>query len=201
MNNKKDYSNNLASRENFLLLVLQKVIKEYKSLLEYSRRNKPLKVVEILSISSIPGESRFTIQVTHKNSIARLTAAEIINSGYKLNDFSDFHAELICQAAQGRLAQFLKSSEMEPIYKIISTKFDSTIQQCIFTIETKENIRFTRTASQLSSNRDLLLNMSKQDVYDVGYSKGSESILNENTSIYNAKFNAKFNAKYNIKKP
>lgn len=183
MNNKNDYFHNLTPRENFLLSLLNKMIKQYKILIEYSRRCKPLKIVEILSISSVPGESRFTVQVTHKNCIARLSAAEIINTNYKLEDFSDFHAEMICQAAQGRLAEFLKLSEFESIYRITAKKFDSKIKQNMFTIETKENIRFIRTASELSCDKNILLNMSKEDIYDVGYTQGSESVMNEKISF------------------
>ena len=71
MNNKQDYANGLTPRENFLMSLLNRAIKEYKALLEYTRRSKPLKIVEILNLSTIPGETRFIIQVTHKNCIVR----------------------------------------------------------------------------------------------------------------------------------
>lgn len=186
MNDKQDYPS-LTPRENFLMSLLNKVTKEYKKLLEHTRRSKPLKIVEILNLSAIPGETRFTIQVTHKNSIVRLSAAEIISSNYDLNDFSDFHAEMIRQAAQGKLIDFLKLSEKEPTYKIVSKRFDAKMQQYIFTIETKEHIRFTSTAEELSLDKNLLSNIGMQDIYDIGYTHGAESILKERVSLLLAK--------------
>ena len=186
MHDKQNYSN-LTPRENFLISLLNKVIKEYKTLLEHTRRSKPLKIVEILNLSTIPGETQFTIQITHKNSIVRLSAAEIINSNYNLKYFSNFHAEMIRQAAQGKIIEFLKLSEKEPLYKIISKRLDSEIQQYIFTIETKENIFFTRTAEELSRDKNLLSNISMQDIYDIGYTQGAESILKEKASLLLAK--------------
>src|SRR5438477_3792354 len=108
MNNKQEYFNEPSFRENFLISLLNKIVREYKALLEHVHRNKPLKIVEILYLSSIPGETKFTVQITHKNCIVRLSAAEIIKTNYDLNDFSDFHAQMICQAAQGKLIEFLR---------------------------------------------------------------------------------------------
>jgi hypothetical protein len=187
MNDERNYSNDLTRRENFLISILNRVIKEYKTLLEHTRRSKPLKIVEILNLSTIPGETQFNIQVTHKSCIVRMSAAEIINSNYNLNDFSDFHAEMIRQAAQGKLIQFLKLSEKEPAYKIISKRFDAKMQQYIFTIESKENFRFTSTAEELSMDKNLLSNIDMQDIYDIGYTQGAESILKEQTSLLLAK--------------
>jgi hypothetical protein len=183
MTDKQNYSSNLTPSEDFLMSLLNRVIKEYKTLLEHTRRDKPLKIIEILNLSTIPGETKFAIQVTYKNSIIRLSAAEIINKNYNLNDFSDFHAEMIRQAAQGKLIEFLKLSEKGPIYKIVSKRFDAKAKQYIFTIETKENICFDSTAKELSINRDLLSNIGMQDIYDIGYTQGAESILNEKSSL------------------
>ena len=179
MIDKSNHSNGITPRENFLMSILSKVIKEYKALLEHTRRNKPFKIVEILNLSKIPGETKFTIQVTYKNSLVHLSAAEIINANYNLNDFSDFHAEMIRQAAQGKLIEFLKLSEEEPEYKIVSKRMDTKLQQYIFTIENKNGIRFDNTAEELSRNKNLLSNIGMQDIYDIGYTQGTESILKE----------------------
>ena len=189
MNDKQNYSDHFTSRENFLISLLNKAIKEYKTLLESTRRTKPLKIVEILNLSKVPGETRFIIQVAHKNCILRLSAAEIIGSNYNINDFSNFHAEIIRQAAQGKLIEFLKLSKNEPLYQIVSKRFDTKLQEYIFTIETKENIRFDNTAEELSSNKNLLLNMGVQDIYDIAYTQGTESILKEKVALLLAKQN------------
>ena len=94
---------------------------------------------------------------------------------------------MIRQAAQGKLIEFLKLSEKEPTYKIVSKRFDTKMQQYIFTVESKENIRFASTAEELSRNKNLLTNIGMQDIYDIGYTQGTESILKEKASLLLAK--------------
>lgn len=170
-------------RENFLMGLLHKVVKEYKTLLEQTRRAKPFKIIDIAQLSAIPGETEFVIQIANKNCVLHLTAAEIISASYNLDDFNDFHADMIRQAAQGKLVQFLKLAENDPIYKISSKKFDRETQQHIFTIETKEHVLFTRTAEELSKDINLLKNMGVSDIYEIGYTQGSESVLKEKLGI------------------
>ena len=187
--NNPSHSHGLTPRDNFLMSLLNKVIKEYKTLLNHARRSKPLKIVDIFSLSPIPGETQFIIQITHKNCVAHLSAAEIIKENYDLNDFSEFHAEMIRQAAQGKLIEFLKITEKEPRYKIISKRFDVKLQQYIFTIEANDNIFFDSTAEELSRNKNILSNIGIQDIYDIGYTQGSESVLKEKAALLLAKRN------------
>lgn len=171
-------------RENFLLSLLQKVVKEYKNLLELTRRAKPLKIIEIMNLSGAPGETKFAVQFTNKNCILKLTAAEIMCDNYDLNDFNDFHAEMIRQAAQGKLIEFLKiSAEKSSLYKIVSKTFNRELQQYVFTIETKDKLRSTLTAEELSKDKKLLLDMNIEDIYDIGYTQGYESILKEKIGL------------------
>ncbi len=185
--NRNQNSSQLTPRENFLMSLLNKIVKEYKTLLEHTRRDKKFKIVEILNLSTIPGETQFTIQISNKNCILHLTAAEIINSNYNLNDFSDFHANMIQQAAQGKLIEFLKLSEKPALYKITSKRFDSKTQQYIFTIEDQEQTCFHSTADEISKNKKLLSNISIDDIYDIGYTQGAESILKEKACLLLAK--------------
>lgn len=190
MTSEKDYSNNkLTPRENFLMSLLNKVVREYKALLEHTRYSKPLKIVEILYLSTIPGETKFAIQVKNKNCVIHLAAAEIISNGYNLNDFNNYHAEMIRQAALGKLIEFLNLSEKQFTNKIISKKFDRDTQQFIFTIQSNENNQFTRTAEELSKDKELLASMSFYDIYDLGYTHGSESLIKERTALMLAKNN------------
>ncbi len=183
----KDSPKNTTPRENFLMTLLHKITREYKALLDYTRRAKPLKIIEIKKLSDVPGETEFIIQVTNKNCILKLTAAKIISNDYNLDDFNDFHAEMIRQAAQGKLAEFLKHSHSEPLYKIISKRLDKQIQQYIFTIETPEKKHFIRTASEIAQDNALLKNLSFYDIYDIGYTQGTESILQEKIALLLAK--------------
>lgn len=117
---------------NVFKLFIQRIIKEYKSLAEYNRAAKPLKIIEINHLSSIPGETKLIIQITNKNVTMSLTAAEVISNDFDLNDFTPFHANIIRQAAIGKLVNFLSLSNKEPAYKIISKKADPIKKQFIF---------------------------------------------------------------------
>lgn len=177
----------LTPRESFLMSLLNKVTKEYKLLLDSTRRMKPYKIVEILHLSNVPGESKFAIQITNKNCFMQLTAGEVIANGYELKLFNDFHRKMIQQALQGKLIEFLKISEIEPLYKIVSKKYDRESNQHLFVIETKDHVCMTRTAEEISNDKSLLKNMSLDDVYDIGYTQGSESIIKERLDLLLAK--------------
>ena len=125
----------LSPRESLLMGFLNKIIKEYKALLEYTRQSKPFKIVEISKLSNIPGETEFLIQIANKNYAFRATAGQIIQKKYNLHDFNDFHAEMIKRAAHGSLGKFL---QQKSYYKIVSKRFDREIQQYVFTLETRE---------------------------------------------------------------
>jgi hypothetical protein len=181
------FHNQASVRESFLFALLNKVTKEYKALLDFTRRSKPLKIVDIVELSNIPGETIFTIQLTNKNCILSLKASEIISKKYDLNDFNEFHADMIREAARGKLIDFLKITEKKPCYKIAEKKFDKTLQQYLFIIETKDNVRFRRTADELSNDKNLLLNMDIRDIYDIGFTEGCESILKEKAALLLAK--------------
>lgn len=179
----------ITVRNGFLLSALKKIICEYKTLLESYKRVKPLKIIEITSLSKTPGETKFLIQVTNKNCVLNLTAAEIMQQNYNLDDFSKYHAELIKYAANGKLLEYLKLSDDVPEYKLVSKIIDRENKQYLFTIETKEGTQFTRTANELSKDTQILSNLTINDIFDIGYTQGSESILKEKLALLLVKKN------------
>ncbi len=44
-------------------------------------------------------------------------------------------------------------------------------------------LSFTSSAAKLSKNKNLLANLSLQNLYDIGYTQGIESILKEKTAF------------------
>lgn len=171
---------NFNHRENFLMNLLQKIIHEYKSLLEYTRKINPFKILKILYLSPVPGETRFLIQVSNKDVILKLTAAEIIHDNYDLDGFPGFHADMIRHAAKGSLMEFLKIDHNSYNYKIISKKYDRDHKNHIFTLETTDQLLFNATTEELSKNKDTLNNLKSDDVFDIGYTQATESIIKEN---------------------
>lgn len=188
---KSKYKSNIGVtvREGFLLSALNMIIGEYKALLTSFKRVKPLKVIEIIKLSKIPGETKFLIQITNKNCVLNLTAAEIIQQNYNLDDFSQYHADLIKYAANGKLLEYLKISDDITESRIISKTIDRESKQYLFTIETKEGTQFTRTADELSKDTQILSNLTISDIFDVGYTQGSESILKEKLALLLVKKN------------
>lgn len=159
------------------------VVNQYQSLRNITREAKAFRIIEITKLSALPGKSKFKIQVTNKSSILNLNARSIVNS-YDLDFFSNFHAQLIKKANDGKLIEFLDALVTnEPLFKIASKKFDRASNQFIFTVTTKEKIMFDCTAGELSNNKHVLSNMNFQDIYDIGFTKGTETILNEKTAI------------------
>jgi hypothetical protein len=176
-----------TTRENFLMAIIQKLVREYKILLDQLRGAKPLKIVEIVEISHEPGATQFLMQITNKNAFIQVSAADIISQGYQLHDFNDFHADMVRHAAQGKLLEFLHLSELEPAYKIVSKKMDRDAQQYLFTIRGADKVLFIRSAHEISQDKDLLENLAIHDIYNIGYTAGSESILREKTALLLAK--------------
>lgn len=189
MNNKNARSKNITPREGYLMAMLHKVINEYKFLLNLTRKYKPLKIIEINHLSNVPGETIFSIQITNKNCIAKLSADEIIINQYNLDDFSKFHANMIRHAAKGTIINYLQDTEDLPKYKILSKRMDKEIQQYIFTIEDNNGVRLNYTAYEISRDKNLLANISIQDIFDIGFTQGFESILKEKSSLLLAKKN------------
>jgi len=185
----KNSYNPLTPRESFLMSLLNKVVSEYNKILNYTRGIKPFKIVEIIHLSDIPGETKFLVQITNKHSVLPLTAAELINH-YNLDDFSKYHAELIKQAALGKLIEFLKLSDLkQPKYKIMSKKLNKDIQQNVFIIVDDNQNTMLRTADEISKDKTILSQMAFDDIYDIGYTQGFESIIKEKTALLLARTN------------
>lgn len=170
-------------RENFLLALLNKVIQEYKKLQEEFRGIKPFKIVGINYLSRVPGETQFLVQPAYKNCAIKLTAAEIIGEGYDLKSFSDFHAELIRQAAKGKIIEFLGIREEEPEYRIASKMYSEEHNCYLFKICDRENIQFIRTADEIARDKALFRALSLTDVCDIFYTQGSESVIKEKAAM------------------
>ena len=179
---------NLATPVKTLTGTLISIINKYKKMIYFTKKNTPLKIIEIISLSEIPGESTFIIQVSNKNSIFKMRAATIISEGFDLNLFNKFHAEIIKHAAKGTLIHFLHQEKTnQPKYRIISKKFEHGNDDYLFTIATKNNYQFTCTMNEIISNKKLLQNLHYDDIYDIGYTTGYLSIIKEKNALALAK--------------
>ena len=180
----QENSNQLTPRENFLISMLNKLVLEYKTILNYVRSTKPFKITEIINLSSVPGETLFLIQIKNNSCPLRLTAGQIINDNYDLNNFNEFHAEIIKKAGEGKLIEYLKLAPIQKSkYTIISKKFNKELQQNIFVIEDDKKIKFARTAEEIVKDKQLFNHLSFEDIYNIGYTQGTESIIREKIAL------------------
>jgi hypothetical protein len=179
---KKEFKDFLL-RENFLLALLHKVFQEYKTLKDSIHRVKPFRIVEILKISKEPGNTLFLIKLSHKNCTVKLTAAQIIEQGYSLNDFNDFHADLIRQAALGRLLDFLNLDENKPINRIVSKRLNHEQNEFLYKISNATGIQFVRSANEIVQDNELFQSLNLKEVYDISFTQGYESAINEKINL------------------
>ncbi len=68
---------------------------------------------------------------------------------------------------------------MRPRFKISSKYLDRNGNEYVFILETCENKKIRRTAGEIAKEIDILSNLSFEDIYNVGYTHGIESILKE----------------------
>ena len=83
--------------------------------------------------------------------------------------------------------KYLNLFRLKTFYKIAAKKMDRKTARYYFIIETNDKIRFIRRADELAKDRTVLFNMPKDDIYDVLYTHGRESLLNERDELSLAK--------------
>jgi phosphoserine aminotransferase len=83
----------------------------------------------------------------------------------------------------GKLIDYLKISESNPTFRIVSKRFDKSAQQHIFTLISDKQEHFMRSASEIVSDKNILENLGVSDVYDIGFTQGGESILKEKMAL------------------
>jgi len=163
---------------------MYKILGECKALIERRKKSNLLKIIEIKKLSSIPGESEFLIQVTNKNSVFTLKANNIFTDGYNISDFSDFHAELIRQAAVGKLIDYLQNPSLsKSTYTVLSKKLNRELNTYTYEIEDCTGTQFSCTADEIYANRTMLDEMHSHDIFDIGFTIGSESISRESKQL------------------
>lgn len=63
------------------------------------------------------------------------------------------------------------------MYKITSKRLDRKTKKYIFTLQTLDEVCFDRFGIEIRDNKKLLFSLDKEDLFDVAYTLGSESVL------------------------
>jgi hypothetical protein len=130
-------------------------------------------------------ETIFTLQLVGKNIISKLYAKDISNDKKLLKCFSPLDLLKILNASNRKLIQKRGNIILFPCrayYKLIAKNYNHTIQQTIFILEISHANQVTKkrlTALEIANNPLILEKLSPQEIYDLGYTVGSETILRE----------------------
>lgn len=131
------------------------------------------------------GETIFTLQLVGKNLVSKLPAKDISSDKKLLKSLSPIDLLKILNASNKK---FLKKRgniilfPCQAYYKLIAKNYNHTLQQTIFTLEISRAHQITQeklTALEIANNPLILEKLTPQEIYDLGYTVGSESILRE----------------------
>ena len=167
--------------EQFLHSLLHKLQTQWRYAQDFFTAAKPYKIVAIKEINALPGASKFVIQLKGKHNLMVVTAAEIILQKLPLNQFSVFHRKLIIAAAGGQLHHIIQQEFTNHVPKLkLSTKtYNRVAKQYIYSLAIDDEHNVDYTAAQISADKQLLAQLSPEDIYDVAFTQGADSILSE----------------------
>ena len=131
------------------------------------------------------GETIFTLQLVGKNLISKLYAKDISSDKKLLKSFSPLDLLKILNATNKKFLQKRGNIVLFPCrayYKLIAKNYNHTLQQTIFILEISRANQITQkklTALEIANNPLILEKLTPQEIYDLGYTVGSETILRE----------------------
>jgi len=131
------------------------------------------------------GETIFTLQLVGKNLVSKLPAKDISSDKKLLKSLSPIDLLKILNASNKKLLKKRGNIILFPCqayYKLIAKNYNHTLQQTIFILEISRANQITQkklTALEIANNPLILEKLTPQEIYDLGYTVGSESILRE----------------------
>ncbi|MGC1854785.1 MAG: hypothetical protein WA659_05380 [Candidatus Aquirickettsiella sp.] len=172
--------------ENYISSIKEK----YKSLQKANACPFSLRIIdEEVCIEN--GETLFTLQLIGKNLISKLYASDISNDKKLLKSLSPIDLLKILNTSNKKFLHKRENIILFPCqayYKLTAKNYNHILQQTIFTLEITRATKITQkklTALEIAKNPLILEKLTPQEIYDLGYTVGSEAILKE--IIYLAK--------------
>lgn len=145
------------------------ILKKYR-LQENGQQNNIYRIVEIKK--SHHGQSKLIIQVIGKSSVFECTPQEIVAVDCLLEGFSKKDVRAITYLACEQIKQ--------PKYKIVMQEFCEKFNKMIFKLKASENESpVIKTANQIVMDKNLINNLSKEDVNSISYIAGYECSQHE----------------------
>ena len=133
-------------------------------------RNAPYHVVNIEQDNK--HEYQATIQLTGKSVIFKMKPEEILADDSLTNQFSP------CDIRTLTYLGYLGINS--PKYKILAKRLSEENDKMVFAVQKKGSNKLeAKTASQISTNEEILKGMDQKDAHMVGYTVATEQILTE----------------------
>jgi hypothetical protein len=166
--------------ENYISTIKAK----YKSLQKANAHPFSLRIIDE-EICTKNGETIFTLQLVGKNLVSKLYARDISNDKKLLKSLSPIDLLKILNTSNKKFLHKRENIILFPCqayYKLITKNYNHILQQTIFTLEITRVNKITRkklTALEIANNPLILEKLTPQEIYDLGYTVGSETILRE----------------------
>jgi hypothetical protein len=160
---------------------------QYKDVLEHTAKCYPFRIVSERTLPKT-GETIFTIQFVGKSTCPKINAHELANDDDLIQGFSPADVKRILDATITKtplktLGQQQTSSE----HRVLSKSFNQGTDKPTYLIEfiDENNCAQTKTLplGDFIKRKDLLKKFNKKDIYDIAYTAGVSSILQEQKEV------------------
>lgn len=129
-------------------------------------------IYRIADIKILPsGLSKIIVQVVGKSAFIEFTPKEIVADDALLEGFSKKDIRTI--------TYFACTQTKKPQYRIVMQEFCDQLNEIIFTLKKQGEDKnlVVRTAHQITQDKDLISNLSCEDIQSISYSSGYEHAI------------------------
>ncbi len=173
--------------ENYISIIKAR----YKSLQKANAYPFAFRIIDE-EISAKNGKFLFILQLVGKNLISKLSINEITGDKQLLKSLSPTDLLKILNSLNKKKKKLLKKNEnvipfpCQTYYKLIAKNYNSIRQKTIFTLEITHANKITQKkipAFEIANNPLILEKLTPQEIYELGYTVGSEAILRKILSL------------------
>lgn len=167
--------------------------KQYKEIQEFRNKNYPFRLLEERRLPKT-GDTIFTVQFVGKSTCIKLTACELANDDDLIHGFSPSDVKHIIKASLTKTKlSVIQGGQQRPPYRIVAKNFTRGKEKLSYIIEqtsqTNKTSTHTVNLDELARSKEMLPKFSKKDIFEIAYSAGAQSILNEEAQMQSAKEN------------
>lgn len=156
---------------------------KYKSLQKANSHPYSLRIIN--EAISKNGETLFTLQIIGKNLVSKLYATDISNDKKLLKSLSPIDLLKILNIYNRNYLSKKDNLILFPCktyYRLVAKSYNHMLQKTFFTVEITRADKMTQkklSALEIANNPLMLEKLTPQEIYDLGFTVGSETILKE----------------------